>query len=78
MAKTKAPQFEKSLAQLETIVQQMDSGELTLEQSLQSFEKGIKLIRQCQASLSDAQERVQELIESNGELQSVDFDDDND
>lgn len=78
MAKPKAPAFEKSLAQLETIVQQMDSGELTLEQSLQSFEKGIKLIRQCQESLNSAQERVQELIETNGELQSVDFEGDDD
>jgi len=58
--------FEKSLEELEGIVEDLESGDLSLENSLKSFEKGIKLARQCQEQLSKAELQVQKLIEENG------------
>ena len=62
--------FEKALEQLEGIVEDLESGDLSLENSLNSFEKGIKLARQCQEQLSKAELQVQKLIEENGELKT--------
>jgi len=67
--------FEKSLQQLEKIVSHMESGELALEESLAQFEKGIKLARSCQDTLTDAELRVEQLIEKNGLQQTVPFED---
>ena len=55
---TTKPDFEKSLRELEALVQKMESGELSLEESLQEFERGVQLTRQCQAALSVAEQRV--------------------
>ncbi len=55
--------FEKSLVTLETLVEQLERGELTLEQSLQQFEQGIVLVRQCQNALQTAEQKVMQLIE---------------
>ena len=57
--------FEKSLSQLEKLVEEMESGELTLEESLLAFEKGVALARNCKESLSRAEERIAQLIEDN-------------
>ena len=62
--------FEKALEQLEGLVEELESGDLSLENSLKSFEKGIKLARQCQEQLSKAELQVQKLIEENGELKT--------
>ena len=62
--------FEKALEELEGIVEDLESGDLSLENSLKSFEKGIKLARQCQEQLSKAELQVQKLIEENGELKT--------
>lgn len=70
--------FEKSLQQLEQIVNRMESGELGLEESLTRFEEGIKLAKQCQDTLSDAELRVEKLIEKNGLQQTVPFEDSDD
>ncbi len=70
--------FEKSLKQLEEIVQQMENGELDLEKSLEQFEQGIKLAKSCQNALSSAELKVNQLIEENGLQQLVPFDDPND
>ncbi len=67
--------FEKSLQHLEKIVSQMESGELGLEESLQQFEKGIKLAKNCQDTLANAELRVEQLIEKNGLQQTVPFED---
>ena len=67
--------FEKSLQQLEKIVGNMESGELGLEESLEQFEKGIKLARNCQDTLANAELRVEQLIEKNGLQQTVPFED---
>lgn len=68
--------FETSLAQLEKLVARMESGELGLEESLKAFEEGVKLTRQCQETLSAAQQKVQLLMEKNGKpiLQDADLD----
>jgi exodeoxyribonuclease VII small subunit len=53
--------FEAALAELEALVEQMEAGDLTLEQSLQAFERGIALTRDCQKALKAAELRVQAL-----------------
>ena len=63
--------FEKALEELEGIVEDLESGDLSLENSLKSFEKGIELARQCQEQLSKAELQVQKLIEENGELKTT-------
>jgi exodeoxyribonuclease VII small subunit len=65
--------FEKSLQELEQIVQQMEQGELGLEESLTRFEHGIKLAKSCQNALSQAELKVEQLIEKNGLLQTIPF-----
>jgi len=74
MAEQPAPiDFEASLAQLETLVEKLENSEFTLEQSLQAFESGVKLTRQCQQALSAAEQKVQLLIEENGQSQAMPF-----
>ena len=60
--------FEASLAALEALVEEMEEGELSLEDSLAAFEKGIKLTRECQQALKSAEQKVQVLMEKNGEF----------
>lgn len=60
-AQDKVSQFETALKDLETLVARMESGEMSLEESLAAYEQGIKLFRQCQGSLEQAQLRVQQL-----------------
>tara|TARA_E500000331_G_scaffold297252_1_gene296462 strand:- start:142 stop:486 length:345 start_codon:yes stop_codon:yes gene_type:complete len=67
MAKKTSYPFEKSLARLEELVAQMESSELSLEASLKTFEEGIKLTRECQQALKDAEQKVALLMEKNGE-----------
>lgn len=62
----KTPDFESSLAQLETLVARMESGELGLEESLKAFEEGVRLTRHCQETLAAAQQKVQVLMEKQG------------
>jgi len=58
-------QFESALATLETLVEQMAKGDLSLEESLAHFEQGISLTRQCQTLLKTAEQKVQILISKN-------------
>jgi len=76
--KKKAPNFEQSLAELEAIVQQMEQGDLPLDASLTSFEEGIKLTRECQEILDQAEQKVRILTSPNGELQTEPFDSEQD
>jgi exodeoxyribonuclease VII small subunit len=55
--------FEDSLAELETLVQQMEQGDLTLEDSLAAFERGISLTRGCQTALAQAEQKVNVLMQ---------------
>ncbi len=77
-AKTKGIDFEGSLAALETLVEEMEDGDLSLEDSLAAFEKGIKLTRECQKALQEAEQKVQVLMEKNGEFMLEPFGDDSD
>lgn len=58
---TKTIHFEKSMTELQDIVAQLENGELTLEDSLKQFEKGITIARQCQDVLSKAEQKIQQL-----------------
>ena len=64
--------FEVALTELETLVQKMEAGELSLEESLAAFERGVKLTRHCQAALKAAELKVKVLTES-GELTDLDL-----
>ena len=65
-----AVNFEKAIKDLEKIVEELESGDLSLEESLNALEKGIKLTRQCQGELEKAELKVQKLGEENGELKT--------
>lgn len=79
MSKTKRPpDFEKSLAELEAIVEKLEAGDLPIEESLKSFEKGIALTRDCQGALDAAQARVDILLKRDGQQQLERFDADED
>ena len=54
--------FEASLAELEKIVEQLEDGDLPLEKSLELFEAGVKLSRECRERLSDAERRIEVLM----------------
>jgi exodeoxyribonuclease VII small subunit len=65
--------FEKALEDLNQIVTRMEQGGLSLEESLLQFERGIRLTRECQEALKQADQRIQILIEKNGELKLDDY-----
>lgn len=66
MSELKKSSFEEDLTALESLVTQLESGELSLDQALVAFETGVKLTRQCQEALSVAEQKVQMLITQNG------------
>jgi Exodeoxyribonuclease VII small subunit (EC 3.1.11.6) len=73
------PDFEQSLGKLEDLVASLESGDLTLEESLKTFEQGIKLTRSCQTALTEAEQKVNLLLEQdNGELSETPFPTDDD
>jgi exodeoxyribonuclease VII small subunit len=80
MAKAKSDSFdfEKALENLETLVSSMEEGDLSLEDSLKAFETGIKLTRECQAALKAAEQKVQVLINENGDTEDLDLSDGDD
>ena len=63
--------FESAMGQLETLVSKMESGDLSLEESLEAFEKGVHLTRFCQDQLQKAELKIQEL-NSKGEIIKID------
>lgn len=66
MPKKKTPTFEEAMAELEALVETMEQGELTLEESLKSFERGIELTRTCQTALKEAEQKI-EILSGKGE-----------
>ncbi|MEB3733954.1 exodeoxyribonuclease VII small subunit [Halopseudomonas pachastrellae] len=66
--------FEQSLGSLQALVERLESGDLSLEESLAAFEQGVALTRDCQQALSQAEQKVQQLMENNGELRTEPFD----
>ena len=67
--------FNKGLVELEVIINKMESGDLSLEDSLKYFEKGVKLHRQCHSALTDAEQRVNMLNEEDNYSEEKPFDD---
>ena len=65
MNNAKPKNFETSLEELERIVRELEQGELTLEKSLELFEQGVKLSRECQERLSQAERRIEILMRDN-------------
>ena len=65
--------FEKSLAELEKLVETMEKGELTLEESLKQFERGISLTRACQQALAAAEQKVKILTRNSKSAELTEF-----
>jgi exodeoxyribonuclease VII small subunit len=61
-----APDFERSLAELEAIVEKLEHGDLSLDESLQQFERGVQLTRLCQGALKQAEQKVEILLRKSG------------
>ena len=67
--------FEEALQELERLVSSMEEGELSLEDSMKAFEKGIKLTRECQAALQKAEQKIEILLNESGETQAFNVED---
>ena len=65
--------FEKSLQELEALVVKMEQGNLSLEESLKHFERGIQLTRTCQQALKEAEQKVEILLKKTGQDDIVPF-----
>lgn len=77
--KTKEFDFETSLKELENLVETMEEGDISLEDSLKNFEKGIALTRACHQALSDAEQKVKILMkDQNNKDELVDFEPEDD
>ena len=81
MSDDSAPaKFEASLAELERLVKQMEQGDMTLEESLMAYERGVELSKQCQEALKKAELRIKELKpgdnDEDARLDNFDLDDD--
>ena len=74
MSASKKINLEKSLADLEALVEELETGDLPLEKAMKKFEEGIKLTRGCQAALQDAEQKVEILLKSAGEEELDEFD----
>ena len=76
MSKHENKDFETSLKKLEKIVSDLENGELPLEESIKTFEEGVKLTKHCQNLLSKAEIKIQKLVESkDGSIDLEAFDD---
>ncbi len=62
------PSFEEALKKLEDIVSSLETGQLPLDESLKKFEEGIKLSRMCNKKLVETQQKVDKLVEKNGNI----------
>ena len=72
-AKNSPPSFETAMAELEALVEKMDSGQLPLEESLGAYQRGVELLKYCEKVLEDAQQRVKVL--EDGALKELPSDD---
>jgi exodeoxyribonuclease VII small subunit len=68
------PDFETALKELETLVDTMEKGDLSLEDSLSHFERGVQLSRTCQQALKDAEQKVDILMKKSGRDEIATFD----
>lgn len=68
--------FEASLEELEKIVNRMEGGNQSLEESLKDFERGVTLTKACQTMLKNAEQKVEKLVKQHGELKTESFSED--
>ena len=66
MGAKKTVNLEKAIADLEALVEELESGDLSLEKAMKKFEEGIKLTRGCQAALKEAEQKVEILLKNAG------------
>jgi len=78
MSSAKSFNLEKSLVELEELVEELESGDLPLEKAMKKFEAGIKLTRGCQTALKEAEQKVEILLKSAGSEDLEDFTADDD
>ena len=69
----KAQNFETKLTELEKIVSELEQGDLSLEDSVKKFEEGMKISKECNSLLEDAEKRITIILEKNGEILEEDF-----
>jgi len=69
----KSVDFEKSLERLETIVDEMEGGELSLEQMIKHFEEGSKLVTQCSKKLTEVEQKIEKLVKKGDGLAEEPF-----
>jgi exodeoxyribonuclease VII small subunit len=83
MAEPQTPpaDFERSLTELEALVEKLEQGELSLDESLKCFERGVQLTRICQAALKQAEQKVEILLRRSGDpeqFERAEFDSEDD
>ena len=66
--------FEESIKKLEGIVTELENGNLNLDESVKRFEEGMKIAKQCNTILENAEKKITILLEKDGELKEEDFD----
>ncbi len=65
--------FEEKISELEKVVNELENGEMSLDESLEKFEQGMKLSKECNRMLEDAEKKITILLEKNGEIEEEDF-----
>jgi len=77
VAKRKKLDYEAAVAELESLVERLEQGDISLEESLKLYESGVLLTRDCQEALQNAEQKVQMLLQQSGQTNLVDFDPNN-
>jgi exodeoxyribonuclease VII small subunit len=77
VAKRKKLDYEAAVAELESLVERLEQGDISLEESLRLYESGVLLTRDCQEALQNAEQKVQMLLQQSGQTNLVDFDPNN-
>jgi len=77
VAKRKKLDYEAAVTELESLVERLEQGDISLEESLKLYESGVLLTRDCQEALQSAEQKVQMLLQQSGQSTLVDFDPDN-
>lgn len=76
VAKRKKLDYEAAVSELESLVDRLEKGDISLEESLKLYERGVLLTRDCQEALQAAEQKVQMLLQQSGQSELVDFDPD--
>ena len=74
MGKKKSKPFEKQMQDIEAIIEKLDSGELALEKSLELYEKGIGIVKDCHAILNKAESKMRLLLDDTGQVTTEESD----